>query len=301
VYEYRAYGLNFRSELHLPELVASPGDPDVVVRFGEIDVGVTKPMRYVSGRWRVDPTEACLVYDGIGAFLIRLGREIVLRPEPGVAEERVRPLVIGTALAVLLVQRGGLVLHASAVGVDGRAAAFLGGPGWGKSTAAAALRQRGHRLVADDITSVVLDGDRHLVQPGFPIQRLSEETATALGHDYSTLRPLISTAQKRQHSVAGPFDDTPVVLDRLYVLADAPGPDVLIERLSGHNALSELIRHSHGASIVHESGLAAEHLRRCAQLVSTVPVSRLSRPRSFARLEAMVEAVERDVRDRAWH
>jgi hypothetical protein len=295
VLEYRAFGLNVRSELPLPELIASPGEPDVTVRFGEIDEGITRPMRYVPGRWRVNPAEACLVYDGIGAFLIRSGREIVLQPEPGVTDERVRPLVIGTSLAVLLIQRGGLVLHASAVGIDGQAAAFLGGPGWGKSTTAAALRQRGHRLVADDITSILLDGDRHMVQPGFPIQRLSEETATALGHDYSSLRALPSTERKRQHSVAGGFDETPVVLDRLYVLADADGAEVQIERLSGHEALSELIRHTHGTSVVHGSGLAAEHLRRCAHLVATVPVSRLSRPRSFARLDAMLDAIERDV------
>jgi hypothetical protein len=267
----------------------------VLVRFGKIDEGITKPMQLVAGRRRADSEEVCLVFDGIGSFLIRSGTEIVVQPEAGVDDDRVRPFVIGTALGVLLIQRGGLILHASTVGVNGRGAAFMGGPGWGKSTTAAALRRRGHRLVADDITSVVLDGDRHLVRPGFPTQRLTEESATALGHDYAALRPIAMTALKRQQPIPGAFDASPIVLDRVYVLADGSDPDPVIERLPSHEALSELVRHSYGPSLVHELGQAAEHLRRSALLASTVPILRLTRLRSFDRLDALVDAIEADV------
>jgi serine kinase of HPr protein (carbohydrate metabolism regulator) len=66
---------------------------------------------------------------------------------------------------VLLQQRGRLVLHASAVTVDLGVVAFMGGPGWGKSTMAAAMYARGHSIVADDVTAVRADKAHPVVHP----------------------------------------------------------------------------------------------------------------------------------------
>jgi hypothetical protein len=84
------------------------------------------------------------------------------------------------------------------------------------------------------------------------------------------------------------------------VLADGSDLDPVIERLPSHEALSELVRHSYGPSLVHELGQAAEHLRRSALLASRVPILRLTRPRSFDRLDALVDAIEADVGASAW-
>jgi hypothetical protein len=51
-----------------------------------------------------------------------------------------------------------VILHGSAVAVDGRAIALVGGRGAGKSTTAYALVREGATLVADDLT-VLVDGD----------------------------------------------------------------------------------------------------------------------------------------------
>jgi len=63
----------------------------------------------------------------------------------------VRLYLLGSAWGALCYQRDLLVLHASAVRVDGRAVAFCGRPGMGKSTLAAWLAESGHALVSDDL------------------------------------------------------------------------------------------------------------------------------------------------------
>ena len=77
------------------------------------------------------------------------GEEVIV--QIGYVEPPLRTFLLGPALAVLLHQRGRLVLHAGAVAVNGRVAAFLGGPSWGKSTTTAALDRRGHGIMADDV------------------------------------------------------------------------------------------------------------------------------------------------------
>ena len=292
MHDYRAYGLNVRSELALTGLTPSLGEPDVEVRFGDFDIGETRPMQSGAGRRRVDASEVCLVYDDMGALLIRGGCEIVLSPAPGRDRQSLAPFVVGPGLGVILLQRGVLALHASAVALDGGASIFLGGPGWGKSTTAGALERRGHRIIADDISSVRREGEEHVVQPGFPTLKLSSESAEALGHDYEEMLDLHLVVRKRGRSVVSSFEDVPLPLRRVYVLAD--GDDIRIEPISGAAALEELVRHSYGATLVREAGLAATHLGQCADLASSVPVRRLTRPRSFDQIADLAQAIESD-------
>lgn len=293
MHEYRAYGLNLSSELALIGLAPSRGDPDVTVRFGDIEIGETTPMRNVRGRRRITAAEACLAYDDIGVLLVRGGREIALSPDPAADPDLLAPLVLGPGLGLILLQRGTLALHASAVGLHGGASIFLGGPGWGKSTTAGALERRGHRLIADDIASVTRDGGEFLVQPGFPTLKLSSESAAALGHRYEDMHELHTPVRKRGRTLELSFEDDPLPLSRIYVLTE--GDALEIKPITGGAALAELVRHSYAPSILRETGLSETHLHQCAALAGGVPVRRLTRPRSLERIQELVEAIEGDV------
>ena len=63
-------------------------------------------------------------------------------------------LLLGPVLSYLLEKRGVIALHAAAVTVAGRTAVFMSRNGGGKSTLAAAMMERGHSLLTDDILPV---------------------------------------------------------------------------------------------------------------------------------------------------
>lgn len=299
LHEYRAYGLNLSSELALTGLAPSAGEADVEVRFGEIDTGEMTAMRDIRGRRRVTATEACLAYDEIGVLLVREGREIIVRQDPRGDPRGLAAFVLGPGLGMILLQRGTLALHASAVGLGGAASIFLGGSGWGKSTTAGALERRGHRLIADDIASVTRHGNEHVVQPGFPTLKLSSESAEALGHQYGDMHELHALVRKRGRTLESSFEDAPLRLGRIYVLAD--GEALGIEQISGSAALVELVRHSYAPALLGDTGLSATHLRQCADLARSVPLRRLTRPRSLSRILELVEAIESDATNDARH
>lgn len=97
--------------------------------------------------------------------MLQNGEQIVFAPESEASAEDVPIFILGTVFGILLHQREQIVLHASAVEVNGKAVAFCGASGTGKSTLAAALAQRGYRLITDDICAITLPPGGPVVHP----------------------------------------------------------------------------------------------------------------------------------------
>jgi hypothetical protein len=109
-------------------------------------------------------------------------------------------LLAGTIIAYLLCADGNLVLHASAVEVEGTALAFIGQSGQGKTTMATLLCAAGYPLVADDLLPVELQGDDVMCVPVGTELRVREKVETLLERfDSRTTRRL--TVDER-HAVA---------------------------------------------------------------------------------------------------
>src|SRR5436190_17257795 len=103
-----------------------------------------------------DAAEDAIVLEwrAVGRFTIRPDHSVKVEPARDAAAALVREFLRGPVAAVRLRQRGLLVLHGSAVTLNGRAVVFCGASGWGKSTLAAALHRRGHPLLADDFAAI---------------------------------------------------------------------------------------------------------------------------------------------------
>jgi len=292
VFSYIAYGLALRSALPLPELVAADETTDVFVRLGKVDR--SRSNAAAEGHcFRAFADEAYLFWEEVGTFLVRSGNEIIVEPAPGVEERVLRLFILGPALAVLLHQRGLLVLHASAVALDDGAVVFLGGPGWGKSTMAAAMYARDYGVVADDVVAVDLDGERGpTIFPGFPQLKLWPDATVSLGDIAETLPQLHPRLEKRACRVASGFPRTPLSLRHIYVLDE--GRNHTIEPIEKQDALVELVRHSYGVRLLQPVN-PRSHFLQCANLANKVPVRRLKRLRSLPALPELAQIVEEDL------
>jgi hypothetical protein len=291
MHSYYAYGLNLRSVLPLPELLPGAGAADARIRLGEVD-GMPAEARARKAYARADAATAYLFWQEVGAFRITGGNEITVEPATGVEERVLRLFLLGPALALLLSQRGLLVLHASAVAIEGRAVAFLGESGHGKSTTAAAFHARGHPVVADDAVAVQIDDGCPMVYPGFPQLKLWPEVAAALGDSAESLPQLRPDLPKRGRDVRHRFAGERLPLATLYVLAD--GPRLRVEPLRSSEAIIEVVRHTYAARFLHALGPSG-HFRQCAALAQSARARRLHRPRSLDQLPALVSQVETDI------
>jgi hypothetical protein len=295
LYCYTAYGLGIHSFLPLPELVAETRRADVVFRTGQVNGADLETLDEVR-RFKATPDEAYYYLEGVGKFHVCGGREVIVDPISNADERTVRLCLLGPIIALLLHQRGQLILHASAVDIGGNAVSFLGGQGWGKSTLAAALYSRGHGILADDVTTIHMDSVGPMVVPGYPQLKLWPNSIVALGQAPEALPVVHPDFTKRALRVASGFTDAPSPLKRIYVIA--PGQHVQVESLSPQEALIELIRHSYaarfGKQLLQATGMAT-HFKQCARLAQNTSVFRFRRPASLSVLDEHVSMLINDI------
>ncbi|MFB3074256.1 MAG: hypothetical protein ACE1Z6_03640, partial [Candidatus Methylomirabilales bacterium] len=93
-----------------------------------------------------------LRWSGLFEFLVSAdGRRIACRELECASPESFQTYLIGQVLSFALVKRGIEPLHSTTVVIDGKAVAFLGDSGYGKSSLGAAFLQAGYPLLTDDL------------------------------------------------------------------------------------------------------------------------------------------------------
>jgi hypothetical protein len=209
--------------------------------------------------------------------------------------------LLGPVLAYWLEQRGCASIHASAVVLENRSAAFLSTHGGGKTGLAAALMRAGGKLLTDDLLPVEERDGTFWGHPGYPQMRMwPDEAAWFLGGCDDL--PLVHPELTKRRVPVGP-DGFGVFYDRLIPLAclylpvrrlESRGP-VEVHPVAPRDAVIELVRHSFSPFLVEAAGLQPGRFDLFARLARRVPVRRLSYPSGFDRLPDVAEAVLRDL------
>jgi hypothetical protein len=129
-------------------------------------------------------------------------------------------LLLDQVLPLAMSRRGELVLHASAVHVQGFGAiSFVGLAGCGKSTLAAALGMQHCAVVTDDALVVTRDDGQCYALPGYPGLRLWRDSARALAIDRGRTATVAHyTAKRRLAAGRLTFRDRPAPLRAIAVL-----------------------------------------------------------------------------------
>ncbi len=304
-YSYRAYGTNIRSVVQLPELMRTESPPDVRIRYGKVANSALLGSLLADGevferpgcKIVANPGAMSVHWDRVGTFLIHGGSEVVIEPEPSVPDEDLQPFLTGPVLSVLLHQRGYLVLHASAVVIGNAAVAFLGAKGDGKSTLAAHLQVRGHRLIGDDIVPVNLENNTPVVASGFPRIKLYNDAIAAVGEDPSNYPVIHRFVEKRSFQHSDSVSTEPIRLQGLFILCESE--KVSLEKLGHASAFIEITRHSFVNRYLKALNDESKHFQQCHQLIKRLPVWKLNRPRDFSVMNQVCELLEDNSRKHA--
>ena len=252
-----------------------------------------------------DGTEWTLFYRLNSGYLLRFpdladfevsrdGRTAAAWPVPGVSPGTVEHLHLNQVLPLALSRQGRLVLHASAVEIDGKGVAFTGESGRGKSTLAASFATTGARFLTDDGLQLDwLDGQCRIT-PSHPSVRLWEDSQEALIPQAVDLAPAVeyTTKVRLLAGDAMAFCDQLQPLRRVYFLGEGVAPSLVIEAVRPAEALMELVRNSFLLDI-EERELLAWHFDEMVRLAELPIYYRLDYPRRYEDLPRVREAIIR--------
>ena len=283
---YFAYNLRIQSEIVLPELPTAPPGADFLITVERQGCLIeTRSIEFGESEGSV----ATFSFQGVARFTLRGGRELKITPDPRADESIFSLYVQGMMLATAMQQRGFFVLHASVVRVGGRAIAFMGPVGAGKSTFASALRARGHSILADDNAAIDLAAPAPEVLPAFPNLKIYPKVAESLGYRRLTLRPMHSSQVKEAQNVTSGFCPTPLPLSCVYLL-DREADGSISSPLSPVQTIIELVRHSVPTRWAVASN--GRHLQMCGQLAKTVPIFPVRTFSSLDEIPRIAETIE---------
>jgi hypothetical protein len=295
MYFYKAFGLNINSEICLPELSIEAQEipADLTIKRGNILL----PKLIKTPIWRRgiraqfgEGTNGSLIlhWQGVADFESFNGNTLIVSSytnDPNLLSL----FTVSEALGLILFQKGHFLLHASAVKVGDEAWCFMGNPGAGKSTTAAAFIKAGCPLLSDDLTAISFDtAGVPYILPAYPQLKIWDNTVNGLKYDRGDLHPVSEGVNKFSYQPVQDFDHQPVKLNSVYFIhkfknkavfkALAPG-EIPIEMLRNFPLPVELLR----------NGALKEHFNQSFRCAIHSKIWKKRRPDGFANLEKWVK------------
>ncbi|MDI6644196.1 MAG: hypothetical protein QME14_03990 [Methanobacteriaceae archaeon] len=304
MYNYQTHHLEIQSEIRFPELTENNSSttkglnlPRIRITLGIVDFSVkeiiSKGIFRVASQYMLTKESIYLIWNNIKVCEIRNKNEIIVNVHAEIDENFLRSLILGPALGIVLHLQGRLVLHASAVDVNGEAVAIMGHNGMGKSTTTMALVGQGYPLIADDILSIELDQeDNPLLHPGIARIKLWPEVYPRYSEYIKKISVIHPESPKRSCQLKRQSTTT-LPLKHIYILEKAD--NLGLSQLNYSEALIELIRNSYCANIFQAED-EKSHFQDYAKIVQKVPIKYLNRIDSLDELEKLVEIIKNDVK-----
>jgi hypothetical protein len=289
-------GIPVRSEIELPGQIvdgAAAVSPEVVISVGTVAHSFGDPAAVCGPNWECLGDKFILRIPNIGRLLLIAGRQVYVDVGPDGDVADTAAFLMGSALGILMHQRGQLAFHASAVQVGESAVLFMGPTGAGKSTMAAALGQLKYAVVSDDLCAVTMlaDGRAAIVPDGRQL-KLWNHAVEGLGiaaHRGQKVRQQLE--KYYMASDATPQRSLPIAA--IYVLHEARAGDT--PGIEGYNivdAALALRRNIYRGYLVPHFGLQAQYFQTVSAIASKTKVCGIKRPLGFDHLHTVVDWLE---------
>jgi hypothetical protein len=225
----------------------------------------------------------------------RSGSEVWAEWSSPLTLEDTATYLLGPVMGFVMLLRGIVCLHASAIAIGKEAIALVGPAGSGKSTTAAAFAERGYSVLAEDVVTLDDRGDRFLVRPGYPCIRLWPPAVKALYGSETHLPKLTPNWDKCYLDLSARFQGEPLPLAAIYQLGerhhDSAAP--FIESLDRSEALMALVANTYATKLM-DKHMRAREFELLTRVVGNVSVRRVTPHADPARITELCNLIVDD-------
>lgn len=262
-----------------PLIGDASGHADIMVRRAPVPTALPNAVRSTAV-WAINRREGLWGLDGVARYRVcQEGRLIEVEPAVGADAETVALFLLRAVLPLAALYRGEFLLSGSAVAWEGKACAFVGPSGVGKSTVAAVLVQNGWDLVGDSLLRVTRDtrGKFH-VHPQCPELWLWDDMREQFGFQAEFCQVQKTIQLRRQYF---PTVADAASLRRIIVLSVHRGDNdsLQTEQSHGGHAFETLIHYLAGAGWQHTIADRARLFQWATDLAKQIEIQKLELPR----------------------
>ena len=295
-HSYSGFGIHILSDLALPELLEKEaGSHDLTIQIASIPDTIFPVPPKSSPKAEFTPDEYHLFMPGVAKYRVRSGKHIDIEPIDREDMASVRLFLLSMAIPAALKQQGRILVHASAVVVNGKLDFFIGQSKAGKSSLAAALQQRGYRVFSDDVCVLHLP-DPHgevLAYASYPMMKLWEETVDQLGDErYQKEHRIRPQLRKFGQFFHRDFDTGAYPVGQVFVLDPHDrdeGPVYSHKILTGLEAFEKIGRHTYRGQFVQSAQQRSMHLDLMSRLVRQARIVEVHRQKNNSTIDGLAE------------
>ena len=316
-YRCSIYGLGVVANRTIPSVPSSPTEADDVrITFGSLPAWLDEvSAMQIETSFVADYKDECgnpvlyvyrlldgkyhrFCYADRTEFVVNgSGTEIWAKwPEPLTLEDTTTYL-LGPIMGFVMLLRGVVCLHASAIAIDNYAIALLGPAGAGKSTTAAAFSDRGFSILAEDVVTLDDRDDHFLVRPAYPCIRLWPAAVKALYGSETHLPKLTPNWDKCYLDLSERFQRQPLPLAAIYLLGerqdDPKAP--FVQPLDRANGLMSLVANTYATKLM-DKQMRGREFELLNRVLNNVPLRRVIPHSAPARIPELCDSILNDYR-----
>jgi hypothetical protein len=316
----RIYGLSVRINKSIPGIFTSKvssNQVDLEIHLGEMPAwfpaaSATREPWYLSPDleqngeprltiWKLNTGDYfhARYADGTEFLIHRLGNRIwATWPSDTLSLEDTATYLLGPMMGFVMLLRGAISLHASAVIIDNQAVAFVGPAGAGKSTTAAAFADLGYGILAEDVVTLADLGNAFLVEPAYPCIRLWPSSVSALYGPDASLPKLTPNWDKRYldlNQSQYEFGEQSLPLSAIYLFAARSDESTApcVRELTTSQALIALVANTYTTYLM-DKPMRATGFKLFHRLLARVPVKELIPHSDPANLGKLCDLIIKD-------
>ena len=271
---YEVYGLTIETNIDFKELrkAKEKSKADILVQKGQVSDEIKKR---VNEGCSFEFNDKLVWYSlkNVGIFSVENGIKITIDAYEGANEEDIRIYTLGTAMGVLLTQRGQIAIHGGTVTVGNKGITVLGDMGAGKSTLLAALRLDGSKFISDDVSVVNFDSKKN------PI-------------DLNKYKIIDESREKYALPLEDNFSDEAMPLSMLCKIEVANVKEVKIRKVVGKESLDILLNNIYRKEIFNYLKMKSEYFKQCLDILKKVPVYVLTRPEGQFSVDQQIDLIK---------
>jgi hypothetical protein len=278
-HQYKAFGLLVSSDFEIPELYPfQSGEADVTIQYGNVPETIQWPEKQ-GVRFQLSEKEFLLKIDGIADYYVDNGSRILIQKQPVATEQEVRLFLLSSVFSALLYIRNTVSLHASVIKNHNGCFLICGNSGAGKSTLTREFIQQGYQILSDDISVMIEDNEKLLIQPSFPFIKLWKDSLNHHNLEESKGFKLREKLEKYGFRLKNEYYSEPLPVQNVFVLVPHNKPEYQNEQLKGIEKFNALKNHTYRHHFVFDN-LRPVHFDFMNKLAQQAEVIRIKRPQA---------------------
>lgn len=292
---YHAFGLIIASDIPMEELLRAEVDiSDVEIKKGRVP-DVLENALVNTETFKVSKNEYLASIKEVGKFYVAKGNYILYEPAGELNIEIIKLYLLGSCMGAILYQRGILPLHGSCIKTTDKAVIITGASGAGKSTIAAALRQKGCLSLSDDVVAVNFIDNALWAIPSYPEIKLWEDALIRMNieSDKKSLRRYKEEYTKYALKNVNEFYNQPQEISIIIEIIPIEQSHVEVEEIIGAKKLELVVNNMFKGLIAEAMGLRSWYYKQCVTIAACTKIYSIKRPKNMPKEQEIAEIILR--------